>query len=90
MGRKVSLEQKTEAVRMVLEGGLSVRAVAEQLGLGMSTVDKAIKQHRERHGEALNETEREELKRLKRECSELRMERDILKKAAAYFAKHQA
>ena len=41
----------------------------------------------EENGEALGLDEREELKRLRRENRELRMEKEILKKASAYFAK---
>ncbi len=90
MGKIISKEKKAEAVRMVLEGGLSSKAVAQQLGMGQSTIEKALMAYREEHGEELTLSEREELKKLRRECAELRMEREILKKAAAYFAKTHA
>lgn len=90
MGKRVSEDRKLEAARMVLEGGLSVNAVAKQLGLGYSTVEKAVAQQRSLKPDELTITEREELKKLRREVAELRMERDILKKATAYFAKVHA
>jgi transposase len=95
MGRKknrrlYSPEFKAEAVALVLEHGVSLNQTARDLGVPPSTLEAWVKKTRERgsaSGEASNETELEELKRLRREVRILREERDILKKAAAFFAK---
>jgi len=86
--KKVSEELKREAVKMVLDSGLSRQSVAQQLGIGQSTIDEALAVYRNQSGtEELNISEREELKKLRRDNAELRMERNILKKATAYFAR---
>ena len=81
-------EFKDEAVALVLEQGYSVPEAATSLGIGTSMLYKWKELH-ERHveGKALAEDEREELKRLRKEVKELRMEKEILKKASAFFAK---
>jgi transposase len=73
---------------LVTEQGLTVRQVASDLGVGVSTLDKWLKLHRASQlgAPVIKENELAELKRLRKECQTLRMERDILKKAAAYFA----
>lgn len=88
MKRKFSTEFKAEAVQLVLVQGVPVAQAARDLGVGLSTLDKWVAKHREgHHAEAVTESEHEELKRLRRENSVLRMERDILKKATAFFSK---
>ena len=88
MNKQYSEEYKLEAVRLVLEGGLTVPKAASDLGIGVSTLERWIAKYRKRTKlEALNENEREELKRLRKENRRLRQEQEILKKAAAYFAK---
>jgi transposase len=88
MRRKFSEEFKAEAVRLVLEQGLTPAQASRDLGVGLSTLDKWVKAKREQGGgESLSEDERTELKRLRKEVSVLRMERDILKKATAFFSK---
>jgi transposase len=74
---------------MVVDSGLSVAKAAKDLGVGMSTLDKWLRAHRERSKDpnALSETEFAELKRLRKENQILRIERDLLKKTALYFAK---
>ena len=80
---------KAEAVKLVLERGLDVKQAALDLGVGKSTMDKWVRVARQRKtaGVEVTPAELEELKRLKKENRVLREERDILKKAAAYFAK---
>jgi transposase len=88
MPRKFSPEYKQEAVKLVVGQGLSVAQAARDLGIGKSTLDRWIAEGREQtQPDALTESERVELKRLRKENAVLRMEREILKKAAAYFAK---
>ena len=87
MARKFTEEFKQEAIKLVTEGGLSVRRAASDLGIGESTLEKWIKIRREESPEEISMTEKEELRHLRKEVAQLRMERDILKKATAYFAK---
>ena len=84
---------KAQAVRLVLQDGKSVGAVARDLDLTESALRQWVERARaDRTGgrTGLTTAEREELARLRKENRELRTERDILKKAAAFFAKHQA
>jgi transposase len=86
-------EFKEEAVNMVLEGGLNIPEVGRRLSIPKSTLAHWVKMSKEgklsvRGGKQIAVTAAEmELARLKREIAELKMEREILKKAAAYFAK---
>ena len=89
--RKFTDEYKAEAVRLVREGGLTVTLAAKDLGLGESSLRNWVKQAEIDDGkgpaDALTSPERQELQRLRRENLQLRMEREILKKATAFFAK---
>lgn len=81
-------EFKDEAVALVLEQGYSVPEAAKSLGITPGMLYKWKELYEQQaDGKALAEDEREELKRLRRENKELRMEKDILKKASAFFAK---
>ena len=89
--RAYTKEFKAETVRLVLEGGRSVPDVARDLELTESALRLWVHQAqidagRGKPGE-LTTAEREELQRLRREVKTLRLEREILKKAAAFFAK---
>jgi len=86
--RTFSEEYKRDAVLLVTEGGMSVSKAAANLGLQQTVLGRWVKEYRERGGkDGLSPAEREELKALRKENRELRMERDILKKATAFFAK---
>jgi transposase len=85
-------EFKEEAVKMVTEAGLSIPEVGRRVSVGKSTIKYWVKLAKEGRlsngGKQRPVTEEQmEVARLRREVAELRMERDILKKAAAYFAK---
>ena len=81
-------EFKDDAVLMVLEQGYSVAEAAKSLGIGTSLLYKwKEKFDAAREGVEIEESERDELKRLRKENKELRMEKEILKKASAFFAK---
>ncbi len=86
-------EFREEAVRMVLEGGMSLPEAARRLSLPPSTLGNWVKAHKAGKLGDIGKTQRPltdiemELVRVKRELVETRMERDLLKKAAAYFAK---
>ena len=81
-------EFKEEAVSLVLEQGYSVPEAAKSLGIASNMLYRWKEQvEQQLEGKVLVETEREELKRLRKENKELRMEKEILKKASAFFAK---
>ena len=88
--RRFPAEFKAEAVRLARAGG-GIGKAAKELGV----LDTSLREWVRRAeagivagGGSLQLTEREELQRLRREVRTLRMERDFLKKAAAFFAKH--
>lgn len=89
--RKFSPEYRVEAVKMVIETSRPIAAVARDLGINEGTLGNWVLKYREEHpvSEELTIDERARLKELERENRELRMERDFLKKAAAFFAKEQ-
>jgi len=87
MIRKFSKEYKKEAVSMVLDQGVSALQAAKDLGIGKSTLSKWVSDaSRSAPHESINVNEREELRRLKAENQKLRLERELLKKAAVFFA----
>lgn len=89
--RSFSDEFKAGAVRLVLEEGKTVAAAARDLNLTESALRNWVEQARADAGRgkpgALTTAEREELSRLRKENRVLQEEREILKKAAAFFAK---
>jgi transposase len=89
--RRFSKEFKLEAVKLVKEGGVGIGQAAQDLGIYETSLRRWIKQHEIDEGQgsagALTTEERSELARLRREVRQLKMEREILKKATAFFAK---
>jgi transposase len=90
--RKFSREFKVEAVKLVRERGVSVAQAGRDLGVHENVLRKWVKefgsdsaQSFPRHGQM--KPEQLEIERLRREVNKLKAERDILKKAAAYFAR---
>ena len=86
--RKYTEDFKRDAVTLVTEQGYKVSEAARSLGIGDNLL-RRWKQAFEDEvtGNALSTDEREELKRLRKENRNLRMEKEILKKASQYFAK---
>jgi transposase len=89
--RKYTAEYQTEAVRQVKVGDRPLAQVARDLGLSMQTLwnwvyRKKVDSEKAESGE-LTPTEREELRELRRRVARLEEEREILKKATAFFAK---
>ena len=87
MGLKRTDEFRQDAVRIALTSGLTRKQVADDLGVGMSTLNKWITAHRD-----TDVVSKEDLglarenDRLRREVRILKEERDILKKATQFFA----
>jgi len=94
MGRpaKYPVEFRREAVELVRSSQRPVAEVARSLGIAEGTLWNWVKADREASErgadpEALSESERAELKRLRRENAQQRMDMEILRKAAAFFAR---
>jgi len=71
---------RQEAVRLLRESGKSARQLGRELGVSQSVLSRWKRQA----------DEAEEVRRLRREVAQLRMDRDILKKATAFFAKESS
>lgn len=91
MHRRFGKDFEAEAVRLVETSGRSQKQVAEDLGIGLSTLRRWLSKRREWDLDAPPPDRQEdlaaELKRLRRENEVLRQEREILKRAATFFAK---
>jgi transposase len=87
--RSFSQQYKAETVALIRSSGKSIPQVCRDLDLAESVVRRWVAQAAIDAGqrEGLTSAEREELARLRKEVRVLREERDILKKAAAFFAK---
>jgi transposase len=86
--RQFTPEFRAEAVRMAAQSADSLAKIARDLGLRGGTLRKwVIKAEQPPGADTLSESERDELLRLRRENRQLQMERDILKKATAFFAR---
>jgi transposase len=87
-GQRYSPEFKAEAVRQVTQRGYSVKEVAERLGVSTHSLYKWAREARPARAEADElAAAKLEIQKLKAELRRIQEERDILKKAAAYFAK---
>ena len=90
--RKHTPEFKREALNLVIDQQLSIAEVARRLGIGQSLLHKwkvqfAAQGEQAFPGKGQQTPQEAELTRLRRENEQLRMERDILKKATAFFAR---
>jgi len=89
--RNFTPEFKADAVRLVQSSGRSVGDIAREMDLTETALRAWVKQAQTDAGKgppgALTTAEREELAQLRRDNKRLRMERDILKAAATFFAK---
>jgi len=86
--KQYSKEFKEEAVALVREQGYSVPEAAKSLGVASNILYRwKDKVEAQLEGKVLSEDERHELKQLRKEVKTLRMEKEILKKASAFFAK---
>ena len=86
-------ELREEAVKLVVEGELSTPEVGRRLSIAPSTLAYWVKAYKGGKLKEVGKLQRPqseiemELSRVKRELAEVKLERDLLKKAAAYFAK---
>jgi len=90
--KQLSKQFKVDAVKLVTEQGYKVSEAARNLGIHHSSLRRWKKQFETNGNQAFPgkghmSPEKEELHRLRKEVKQLRMEREILKKAAAFFAK---
>jgi len=90
--RSYDKEFKLSAVKLVLESGKSVKAIALDLGISDNTLFNWKKKYLEDAqnafpGKGYTSPEHEEIRKRDKEIATLKMERDILKKALAFFAK---
>ena len=82
-------EFKANAVQLVMESGRSIASVSRELGVNYQTLYNWVEKLRKSGEVPVDEAEKDELTRLRREVKRLRMEHDFLKKAVAFFAKPQ-
>jgi transposase len=90
---KYTLEFKQDAARLVLEKGYTHQQAADNLGISLSAIGRWVRaergpstKHTADHSSHVNLSSQTELVRLRKENEQLRMEREILKKAAVFFA----
>ena len=89
--RKYTEEFKAEAVRLIMEEGYSISQAARNLDINANMLGRWKRELTE-DAEIRQQVadEKEELKRLREEVRQLKMEREILKKATAFFAKESS
>ncbi len=91
--RRYSDEFKADAVSLVTEQGYSVSEAARRLGVDRSLLDRWCRKHRQQVSSTPEQQEDDrdaEIKKLREEVRKLQVEKDILKKAAAFFAKESS
>lgn len=87
--RKFTPQYRQQAAHLVIDTGRTIAEVAREIGVGEQLLGRWVAIERSRMDDppgALDADERAELERLRRENTELRMDREFLKKAAAFFA----
>ena len=84
--RRFTEEFKAETVKLVKQSDRSMSSIAMELGISAKSIGEWVR-NAEEAGNPMEEDERSELKRLRKENQELRIEREILKKETAFFAK---
>ncbi len=92
--RKFTPEFREQAARLVIETGRPVAHVAAEIGVGDQLLGRWVRQARDAAdsgdtARVLDVDERAELERLRKENAELRLDREFLKKAAAFFVSEQ-
>ena len=85
---RYTAEFKAEAVRLVRTSSEPVVKIARDIGVSVQSLRHWVQRAQPTTSPPITDDERSEVRRLRRENRELRMERDILKKATAFFAKY--
>ena len=93
--KKYTTEFKRDAVRLVTEQGYNHSEAARNLGIDRGMIGRWVKEYKVDESEAFRgngklTAEQEELRRLREENRRLKLEREVLKKAAAFFAKESS
>ncbi len=86
--RVIDPSVKKQAIMLVEEHGVKVPQVCKEIGIGRSTLEKWLRQHRSNKTDQISISEQAELKRLREENRLLKIEKELLKKATVYFAKN--
>ena len=84
---------KLEVLKMIQQSNRTIQSHAEELGIHLGVISRWRREFREQEikafpGKGHQTPEDEEIRRLKKELTDVKEERDILKKAVAFFAKH--
>ena len=86
-------EFRASAVKLAIESDQPISQTADELGVNPNTLHNWISKHRQLHGlnnqPTIGTSPDDQIKLLRKENKRLREERDILKKATAYFARNQ-
>jgi transposase len=92
MSRKYTVEFKQEAIKLVTEHGYSQAEAGRRLGISEKNINRWVLGSKETNSLKAEKLtcEQEELKQLRKENDRLRMEKEILKKAAAFFANEKS
>jgi len=90
--KRYTAEFKEDAANLVIKQGYSCAEAGRRLGINPNNINRWVRQCRDRQEHAAQGMQspqelREEIRRLRKENKRLQMERDILKKATAFFAK---
>ncbi len=87
--KRYPAEFKESSAKLALESAQPMSQTARELGVDPKSLYNWVKSYSDanENSQLTKEPEAEEIKRLKKELSQVKLERDILKKAAAYFAK---
>ncbi len=92
MSRKYTIEFKQEAIKLVTDHGYSQAEAARRLGISEKNINRWVLDSKKISSLKAKKltSDQEELKRLRKENDRLRMEKEILKKAAAFFANEKS
>ena len=85
--RSYTKEFKEEALALITEQGYSIQQAADSLGVSSKLLYNWKQKAEELESSSINQDERTELLTLRKEVKQLRMEKEILKKASAFFAR---
>ena len=88
MGKRIKESVKQAGIKLVEEHGVKICQASKELGISRGTLDRWLREYRTMESNGLTIDEKAELKSLRAEVRTLRIEKELLKKATVYFAKH--